>query len=67
MISMTRLKQKCGIKSEQKDGIQEQAQESLKDPSLLLEYMKEFLRESNNTDLQKVFQEMDKSKKEQVT
>lgn len=64
---MTRLKQKCGIKSEPKDGNQEQAQESLKDPSLLLEYMKEFLRESNNTDLQKVFQEMDKSKKEQVT
>ena len=33
----------------------------------MLEYMKEYLRETNNTDLQKVFKEMDRNKKGQVS
>jgi len=39
----------------------------LKDAKAMLEYMKEYLRETNNTDLQKVFKEMDGNKKGQVS
>ena len=39
----------------------------MKDAGAMLEYMKEYLRETNNTDLQKIFKEMDKNKKGQVS